>query len=54
MRNAAFDEDSHIMPVGSLICGSLTLRKFELPICDDDFSWLFKVFIFDDFIVFLL
>jgi hypothetical protein len=54
VRHPAFDEVAHVLPIGSLISGSLPLRKLNLPISHLHFSWLGGVEILDDFIIFLL
>ena len=54
VRHPAFDEVTHVLPIGRLISGSLPLRKLNLPISHLHFSWLGGVEILDDFIIFLL
>ena len=54
VRHAAFDEVTHVLPIGRLISWSLPFRKLHLPICHMNFSWLGGVETLDDFIIFLL
>jgi hypothetical protein len=54
VRHAAFDEVTHVLPIGCLISRSLPFRKLDLPICHMYFSWLGGVETLDDFIIFLL
>lgn len=53
MRNALFNEVSHELPIGGLISRSLPFRKVNLPICDENLSWLGGVKLFDDIMIFL-
>jgi hypothetical protein len=54
MRDAAFDEVTHVLPIGSLISWSLTFRKLDLPICHKHLSLLGGVEFLNDFIIFQL
>jgi hypothetical protein len=54
MRQSAFDEVTHVLPVWRLISWSLPFRKLDLPISHYHFSWLGGVEILNDFIIFLL
>lgn len=54
VRHAAFDEVTHVLPIGRLLSWSLPFRKLDLPICHLHFSWLGGVETLDDFIIFLL
>ena len=53
MRNAFFNEVSHELPIGGLISRGLLFRKLNLPICDENLSWLGGVKLFDDIMIFL-
>jgi len=54
VRHVAFDEVTHVLPIGCLISWSLPIRKLDLPISHYHLSWLGGVEILNDFIIFSL
>jgi len=53
VRYGVFNKVAHVLPIGGLIIRLLSFRKLNHGICDEDFSWLGGVEMFDNMIIFL-